>query len=132
PHSQTRFYNYFTGWFGSTQANGEILNNSLRSNQLSPGTTINAGDYIVSPNGKFVTTMQYDGNLVTYAGNSAIWNSGTPGTFGNYATFQSDGNLVVYNVSNAALWWSGTWGVGANSTKLEADGNVHIYTGATQ
>lgn len=132
PHLQTRFYNYFTGWFGSTQASGEILNNSLATNQLSPGTTMNAGDYIVSPNGKFVTTMQYDGNLVTYAGNKAVWSSGTAGAFGNYAIFQNDGNLVVYNSGNSPLWWSTTWGEGANSMALQDDGNIYIYAGSTQ
>jgi hypothetical protein len=130
PHVQTRFYNYFTGWFGSTQATGEILNNSLESNQLTQGTSMNAGDYIVSPNGKFVTTMQYDGNLVTYSGNVPVWSSGTPGAYGNYATFQNDGNFVVYNSSNVALWWSGTYGVSADTLALQDDGNIHISASA--
>jgi hypothetical protein len=132
PHVQTRFYNYFTGWFGSTQGVGEILNNSLATNTLSPGTTMNAGDYIVSPNGKFVTTMQYDGNLVTYAGSRAVWSSGTAGNYGNYAIFQNDGNFVVYNAGNGPLWWSTTWGVGANNLKLQDDGNIHIYANSTE
>jgi hypothetical protein len=127
PHVQTRFYNYFTAWFGSTQATGEILNNSLGSNQLAPGTSINAGDYIVSPNGKFVTTMQYDGNLVTYAGSRAIWNSGTPGTYGNYATFQSDGNLVLYDQNGRALWNTYTYTQGASVLKMQSDGNLVLY-----
>lgn len=132
PHVQTRFFNLFTGWFGSTQGVGEILNNSLATNTLGPGTTMNAGDYIVSPNGKFVTTMQYDGNLVTYAGSKAVWSSGTAGNFGNYAIFQNDGNFVVYNAGNGPLWWSTTWGVGANNLKLQDDGNIHIYANTTE
>ena len=91
-----------------------------------------AGDYIVSANGKFVTTMQHDGNLVTYAGNKAVWNSGTSGNYGNYAVFQNDGNLVVYNAGNGALWWSTTWGVGANRLVLHDDGNLHIYANTTE
>lgn len=132
PHVQTRFFNYYTSWFGSTQGNGFILNNSLATNQLSQGTTMYGGDYIVSPNGKFVTTMQYDGNFVTYAGGRAVWNTGTAGNYGNYVTFQSDGNLVVYNAGNSPLWWSSTWGMGANNTALQDDGNIHIYANTTE
>ncbi len=93
---------------------------------------MNAGDYIVSPNGKFITTMQCDGNLVTYAANKAVWNTGTSSSFGNYAKFQDDGNFVVYSSSNAPLWWSSTWGAGANNLALQDDGNIHIYANATQ
>lgn len=132
PHVQTRFFNYFTGWFGSTQSNGVILNNSLATNTLSVGTTINAGDYIVSPNGKFVTTMQYDGNFVTYAGGRAVWNTGTATNYGNYAVFQNDGNLVVYAPGGNPLWWSTTWGVSADRMALQDDGNIHIYANTTE
>jgi hypothetical protein len=132
PHVQTRFYNLFTGWFGSTQGVGEILNNSLATNTLTPGTTINAGDYIVSPNGRFVTTMQYDGNLVTYAGSRPVWSTGTAGNYGNYAIFQNDGNFVVYNAGGGPLWWSTTWGMSADNLKLQDDGNLHIYAATTE
>jgi hypothetical protein len=132
PHVQTRFFNLFTGWFGSTQATGEILTNSLATNTLGTGTTLNAGDYIISPNGKFVTTMQYDGNLVTYTGNRAVWNSGTPGSYGNYAVFQNDGNFVVYTAAGNALWWTGTWGMSADRVTIGDDGNLRVYTSTTE
>jgi hypothetical protein len=131
-YGNRNFWRIFSDWFGSTKATGVILNKSLETNQLNPGTIVKAGDYIVSPNGKFVTTMQYDGNLVTYAGSRAVWNSGTPGSFGNYVVFQSDGNLVVYNASNVALWWSGTSGISADRATLGDDGNLRVYANTTE
>jgi len=131
-YGNRNFWRIFSDWFGSTlSTSGHILNKSLETNELSTGTVMRAGDYIVSTNGKFVTTMQYDGNLVTYAGHKAVWNSGTSG-YGNYASFQSDGNFVVYNAGNGPLWWSTTWGVGANRLALHDDGNLHIYADTTE
>jgi hypothetical protein len=44
--------------------------------------------------------------------------------------FQSDGNLVLYQVAdNFALWNSGTAGRGANRVIMQSDGNLVIYNG---
>jgi hypothetical protein len=58
--------------------------------------------------------MQGDGNLVLYGPDGTpLWDTGTfgqdCGTNQCYVTFQSDGNLVVYNGSTP-LWSSGTSG----------------------
>lgn len=49
------------------------------------------------------TTIQSDGNLVTYSGRT--WASNTPGTGnGSRLVMQDDGNLVIYAHWGAAIW----------------------------
>jgi streptogrisin D len=43
------------------------------------------------------------------------------------ATFQSDGNLVVYGPAGASYWSSGTSGQGATQLRMQTDGNLVIY-----
>ncbi|MEI8338966.1 MAG: hypothetical protein WCF91_03515 [bacterium] len=126
--SDKLFKSFFTRWFGNP-ANNSILGNSLGTNQLSNNTTMSGGDFIVSPNGKFVTVMQYDGNLVTYTTNfKFVWASNTSGNYGAYAAFQNDGNFVVYSSGNSALWNANTQNVSANNLRLGDDGNFNIYS----
>lgn len=57
--------------------------------------------------------MQWDGNLVMYLNNQAIWASQTPWGWrqnGYCCAMQEDGNLVIYNKDNwQAIWSSGTY-----------------------
>ena len=132
-YGNRNYWRIYSDWFGSTYTTGKLLQNSLGTNQLTPGAIMNAGDYIVSPNGRFVTTMQYDGNLVTYLGSKVVWSSGTYGGYGNYAKFQSDGNLVVYRVDGSYGGWnSTTWNSGSDAVTLGTDGNLVIAAGATR
>ncbi|MFJ9825027.1 hypothetical protein ACIRSU_11685 [Streptomyces sp. NPDC101160] len=77
--------------------------------------------------------MQDDGNFVLYCRNGtgqdalAIWNSGTWGNPGAHATFQADGNLVVYSSQGTPLWYSGTYGSGGNQLAVQDDNNLVIY-----
>jgi len=77
----------------------------------SVGFNLQAGESMLLGNLKL--TMQGDGNLVLYQGNTALWNSATFGQVcaanACQAVLQSDGNLVVYNGSTA-LWNSQTGG----------------------
>ncbi|MEJ0072826.1 MAG: curculin (mannose-binding) lectin [Candidatus Saccharibacteria bacterium] len=96
--------------------------------QISSGTTLHAGDYIQSPDGRYTLVMQSDGNLVTYsADTAAIWNSGTAGYPGSYATLQNDGNLVVYDKNGNALWNTYTYTQGPSVLKMQSDGNLVVY-----
>jgi len=87
--------------------------------------------------GKSRLLMQADGNLVLYDENlHARWATGklcsSGGSYCNNATFQADGNWVVYRgtVSSAPVVWAsntcchtlGTW-----SLYIQADGNIVIY-----
>lgn len=53
--------------------------------------------------------FQGDGNLVTYGGGRAIWNTRTGGSGANHFEVQSDGNLVIYRGSTP-VWDSLTTG----------------------
>jgi hypothetical protein len=76
--------------------------------------------------------MQYDGNFVLYVNGQAKWASNTSGltAIGNYAYFEPNGALRVYDISTISgpylAWSSGTGGKGARLS-LQDDGNMVIY-----
>ncbi|HET8845922.1 MAG TPA: hypothetical protein VFN35_30950 [Ktedonobacteraceae bacterium] len=84
-------------------------------------------------------TYQRDGNLVLYCNSSAIWASNTAfserGQSPDWASFQVDGNLVVYSVDpvfgTVAAWASGTDNKGAKLV-LQGDANLVIYNSNNQ
>lgn len=86
---------------------------------------LTTNQFIQSADGRFKLIMQGDGNLVLYFGASALWVS--PGTYGttNTASFQTDGNLVVYGPSGPR-WASSTYAPGAELS-LQNDGNLVVY-----
>lgn len=99
----------------------------------------NAGKFSLNP-GEFVQSfdrrllMGSDGNLVLYKfqqrGNEqreALFATNTPGNPGAYATFQADGNLVVYNSVGRAIWSSNTGGIPNGVLKLQVNGDLVIY-----
>jgi RHS repeat-associated protein len=49
----------------------------------------------------------------------------------SFATFQSDGNFVVYTSTNVPLWASGTGGQGGTSLQFQTDGNLVVYAGSS-
>lgn len=82
--------------------------------------------------------MQTDGNFVLYLNGQPIWATNTTGNIfdvvlGDWARFQSDGNLVVYNIDLSAnnlvypAWQSNTRNEDANELEMQSDGNVVIY-----
>jgi hypothetical protein len=73
-----------------------------------------------------------DGNFVIYdwAHGTGTWGPGTQGHPGAYAIFQTDGNLVVYDVNGTALWNSGTSGTYAERLDLNDDGRIIIWKSA--
>jgi len=135
-HGNRNFWRLFSDWFGSTHTDTVVFNTN-KGNELSTGTRLEAGEYIVSPNGLFETVMGYDGNLATYAVKNGtvtkmVWSTGTASNYGAYAKFQGDGNLVIYTAKNVALWGSGTDGTGANKLSLGDDGNIHIFSNSVE
>ncbi|HET8840956.1 MAG TPA: hypothetical protein VFN35_05780 [Ktedonobacteraceae bacterium] len=78
--------------------------------------------------------MQTDGNFVLYLNGHPIWASGRPEQFisGDWVKFQTDSNLVVYDIDDLsgavfAAWDSRTNGKNASSFELQSDGNMVIY-----
>jgi hypothetical protein len=97
-----------------------------------PGEGILRGKSAFSCNGRYVVTMQTDGNLVlrdTQQNNAALWATNTSNTDGYVALFQTDGNLVLYGTNQDALWASHTNGKGGALLALQDDGNVVLYDG---
>ncbi len=112
------------------------------TNSLTSGQTLNPGQSITSTDGRFTVIYQQDGNLVLYyigrdvdkqnnhvgdKPSRALWASGTYNTGGVRASFQSDGNLVVYKDGNQALWASNTAGSGAARAQITNQGAFVLY-----
>jgi len=112
---------------------GGVLTWGLRG-----GTVLRQGDFCQVGNG--LLYMQPDGNLVVYdenydpgiPGRGALWASDTFGR-GHHASFQTDGNFVVYNFFGTALQTgkvpSNTWRIPdpGYALHVQADRNVVIY-----
>jgi pseudomonalisin len=95
------------------------------------GSTLEPGQYLLSPDRRFVLVQQADGNLVLYAPEGPLWSSWTFGA-GLRTVLQTDGNLVVYNPQGLALWNSGSAGSGASAyLVLQSDGNLVLYSGGS-
>ncbi|GAA2106488.1 hypothetical protein GCM10009759_44770 [Kitasatospora saccharophila] len=80
---------------------------------LSRGSTLYGGDSIIKYVGSglpgYELRMQTDGNLVEYRWNNGsvdrvCWSTGTYTQPGAYATYQNDGNFVLYSRGGAVLW----------------------------
>lgn len=121
---------------------------------LPGGQTLLPGDSFVSADGRFRFTFQTDGNFVLRQGTAVLWASNTaipplievptffppplPATqwIANpqvawHASFQTDGNLVVYHnntpTSDHSKWASNTQGRPNARFIVQNDGNAVIY-----
>lgn len=93
---------------------------------VEPGRTLIARNYVWSCNGKYVLTLQPDGNLELYEdGVRSLWKSGSAG--GAIASMQADGNFVVYSSAGVALFHTYTYGNHGAKLYVQDDGNLVIY-----
>ncbi|MGI5185665.1 hypothetical protein ACQEVZ_56415 [Dactylosporangium sp. CA-152071] len=100
--------------------------------QLKPGFRLAAGQGLRSPNGRFTLTQQPDGNLVLADEAKRVqWSSQTPSNPGAYASFNRDGDLVVYGKSGGVLWHTATGGKGA-LLEVRDDGNAVVSQAGRQ
>ncbi|WP_163572170.1 hypothetical protein [Fodinicola feengrottensis] len=106
--------------------------------ELPPGACLFPGkiswtnfSYVQSANAEIRLTLYAGQWLVVKprsTGDIVIWNAPQVGSNGRRASFQSDGNLAVYNSANQALWASNTSAGGeANVLDIQNDHNVVIY-----
>ncbi|WP_222194142.1 hypothetical protein [Modestobacter italicus] len=86
-------------------------------------TTMLAGEFLVSPSGRYEAYFQSDGNLVVYGDGGVVWASASAAAGGRFIV-QSDGNLVIYTSSGSPVWASGTAAVGGVSLALADDGRL--------
>ena len=96
---------------------------------LHAGNQLNAGQAIVSGDGRFTAIMQTDGNFVVYGPAGAMWASNTS-TGGSFIAMQTDGNLVIYNPSGKAKWSSATAPSNGDYLVMQSDGNLVLYSGS--
>jgi eukaryotic-like serine/threonine-protein kinase len=104
---------------------------------MAAGDTLKPGQTLLSPNGRFLLTMQPDGDLVTSErpAGTPTWATGSGGHPGAYAILQGDGNLIVYpkgrsapltGQPTSAVWQSETNGHPGASVDLLDNGNLVI------
>lgn len=106
---------------------------AIGPNTLVPGQNLTQGQNIYSADGRYIFTLQTDGNLVVYDrhnGLQAVWNSGTGGSGADKFSFQADGNLVLYKGATV-VWNAGKAGQGGTSLAMQADGNLVLYTASS-
>ncbi|MFD6568313.1 LamG-like jellyroll fold domain-containing protein [Micromonospora profundi] len=94
------------------------------TNLLVEGDSLTAGQYLRSDVGNYQLLMQADGNLVLSQAGFPIWDTGTWGNSGAYATLQTDGNLVVYRSDGTAMWDTSTAGTAASQLVLRDNGDL--------
>ncbi|RSS83828.1 hypothetical protein [Streptomyces sp. WAC06614] len=111
-----------------------------RETVLKVGQRLAPGEKLTNPTGHTELVMQGDGNLVLYAlgypggPKLPLWNTGTYGNPGAYATMQEDGNFVVYKQGGSAQTGGGIWHTASYGDRtdtnprayLEADGDFRV------
>jgi len=97
-------------------------------NSLNAGQGLGRGESLSSSTGKFVLTLQDDGNLVLSEGGSVVWASGTNGQGVDRLAVQDDGNVVLY-AGGDSKWSTGTNGKSGVRLDLQDDRNVVLYGG---
>jgi nucleoid-associated protein YgaU len=81
---------------------------------------------LTSPNGAYSVILQDDGNLVLYAGETAVWSTETNGQPVVRAEVQEDGNFVLYT-EDKPVWHSDTKGAKDVRLILQDDRNLVLY-----
>jgi hypothetical protein len=83
-------------------------------NTLTVGDSMKVGQEPHSNDQIYILAMQYDCNLVHYAGTRKVWETGTlalePFSQPNRLERQADGNCVLTNDANFVAWAAGTDG----------------------
>ncbi len=102
--------------------------------QLVRGNTLNACSGLQSSDNSHVAVQQSDGNFVIYnaATGKPTWSTNTymKGVQPNNFTYQTDGNLVVYDSAGKAYWSPNTFGKPSTALTMQTDGNLVLYNGA--
>jgi len=99
---------------------------SIVGDRLQKGEKLEVGQSLTSRNGAYELTLQDDGNLVLYAGEQAVWSTGTNGKNVVRAEVQADGNFVLYTPDDP-VWASQTKGAKDVRLILQDDRNLVLY-----
>lgn len=99
--------------------------------RIDPGQGLGPGTSAASCNGRYLLTLQGDGNLVLAETGIARWSSATNGKNGWAVVMQGDGNFVLYGPSAAPLWATGTDGAAGAWLAVQDDGDLVVYQNGT-
>lgn len=118
--------------YGSNQALWNIGSVHIPSQTNYVNTFVNSGgiypgQLLQTPDRRFKLIFQYDGNLVLYSPNRALWSSGTAGKPAVITRIQGDGNIVIYDINGRPVWNSGTDRNPNSTLFLQQDGNLVLY-----
>ncbi len=94
--------------------------------RLQKGEKLEVGGKLTSSNGAYEVVLQDDGNLVLYAGETAVWSTETNGQDVVRAEVQEDGNFVLYT-PDKPVWHSDTKGAKDVRLILQDDRNLVLY-----
>ncbi len=89
------------------QAGATLAATSVRVvHSVEAGTSLPPGTQLRSGNGRYVTVLKSNGDLLTYGPSGVVWYTATRGAAARLSV-QHDGNLVLY-AGRRVLWSSGT------------------------
>lgn len=94
--------------------------------RLQHGEKLEVGQSLTSENGAYELTLQDDGNLVLYSGETSVWSTKTDGQKVLRAEVQADGNFVLYTADDP-VWASQTKGAKDVRLVLQNDRNLVLY-----
>ena len=120
-------------WFAKKQEAAIKANPRVtHPDSLLNGEVLAPGEVMRSKNGRYIATMQTDGNFVVYKGNQALWalqSVGVPCCVpGRKAIMQTDNNFVIYNANGTPAWATGTNAKGPGQyIVMQDDGNLVMY-----
>lgn len=78
--------------------------------QISGSTSLDVGEHLVSPNGRFQLSMQSNGNLVLrrLSDDKILWHPNADGSGAAKLKVSDHGNAVLYQADGDIVWASGT------------------------
>jgi len=96
--------------------------------RLNPGDSIRPGEYLSSPNGRFIALNRADDSLFVVFDREAevgIWSTGVFGDPGGRVVMRSDGQLIAYR-NGDEIWQSNTNSPGAVAL-MQNNGQLALY-----
>jgi hypothetical protein len=104
----------------------------LLGDTLLAGEKMVTGDALVSKNKKYQAELTEEGDFriydMTRVGTPVTWTTGSVGNAVGFATLQTDGNLVIYNVANEPVFNTANPTVNKGvSMVMQNDGKLVVY-----